>query len=106
MLRLYLIKDFYRKDFELSSIRGGIVAAISIRVEEPLFESQVKRRLNSSEMKPTGITILKFLNENIKREIENYLHRNPSVADIILKRIMETVKEKKSLTGITKLSRE
>lgn len=100
------IKDFYKKDFELSSIRGGIVGAISIRVEEPLFESQVKRRLNSSEMKPTGITILKFLNENIKLEIENYLHRNPSVAAIILKRIQETVKVKKSLTGITKLSRE
>ena len=100
------IKDFYKKDFELSDIRGGIVAAVSIRVEEPLFESQVKRKLNSSEMIPNGISILKFLNENIKLEIENYLHRNPSIADIILKRIQETVKVKKSLTGITKLSRE
>lgn len=100
------INDFYKKDFELSDIRGGIVAAISIRIEVPLFESQAKKRLNSSEMNPKGISILKFLNENIKLEIENYLHRNPSVADIILKRIQETVKEKKSLTDITKLSRE
>lgn len=100
------IKDFYKKDFELSDIRGGIVAAISIRVEEPLFDSQVKKRLNSNEMKPDGISILKFLNENIKLEIENYLHRNPLVADIILKRIQETVKQRKSLAGLTKLSRE
>ena len=100
------IKDFYKKDFELSDIRGGMVAAVSIRVEEPLFDSQAKKKLNSSEMKPNGISILKFLNENIKLEIENFLHRNPTVADIILKRIQETVKQKKSLTAITKLSRE
>ena len=98
------IKDFYKKDFELSDIRGGMVAAISIRVKEPLFESRAKKRLNSCEMNPKGISVLKFLNENIKLEIENYLHRNPSVADIILKRIQETVKEKKSFTDITKLS--
>ena len=83
------------------------MVAVSIRMEEPQFESQVKRRLNSNEMKPNGASILKFLNENIKIEIENYLHRNPSVADIILKRIQQTVKERKSLTGIiTKVSRE
>lgn len=100
------IKDFYKKDFELSDIRGGIVAAISIHVSEPLFDSQVKKRLNSSEITPNGISILKFLNESIRLDIENYLHRNPIVADVILKRIQETVKERKSLVGITKLSRE
>lgn len=100
------IKDFYKKDFELSDIRGGIVAAISIHVFEPLFDSQVKKRLNSSEITPNGISILKFLNESIRIDIENYLHRNPIVADVILKRIQETVKERKSLVGITKLSRE
>ena len=100
------IKDYYKKDFELSDIRGGIVGAVSIRVEEPVFESQAKKRLTCNEMKPNGVSILKFLNENIKMEIDNYLHRNPSVADIILKRILQTSKERKSLTGITKLSRE
>lgn len=100
------LKDFFKRDFELSDIRSGMVAAISLRIDEPLFDSQAKKRLNSSFIRPNGISILKFLNENIRIEIENYLHRNPSTANSIFNRIQETLKAKKALLGITQLSRE
>ncbi|MBO4813534.1 MAG: ATP-binding protein [Muribaculaceae bacterium] len=100
------IKEFYGKNFEFSDIRNGIVAAVSIKVEEPVFESQTKIKLGSNLMWKDGPTIYKFINDFVKREVDNYLHKNPETAEVMLKKIMESERERKAIAGVTKLTRE
>ena len=91
------IKEYFGKNFEYSDIRNGIVAAISIKVEEPVFESQTKTKLGSRDMGPEGPTVAKFIGDFIKKELDNYLHINLDTADILLKKILENEKERKAM---------
>ncbi|MDR2680888.1 MAG: type IIA DNA topoisomerase subunit B [Tannerella sp.] len=100
------VKEFYNKNFEYPDIRAGIIAAISIKVEEPVFESQTKTKLGSKDMGPGGPSIGKFINDFVKKELDNYLHRYPETADILLKKILDSEKERKAIAGVTKLARE
>jgi topoisomerase-4 subunit B len=100
------IKEFYSKNMELADVRNGIVAAIAISVEEPVFESQTKTKLGSRDMAPNGISINKFISDFVKKELDNYLHRNPETADILFQKIQESEKERKAIAGITKIARE
>ncbi len=100
------IKEFYGKNFEYTDIRNGIVAAISIKVEEPTFESQTKIKLGSSVMWKDGPTIYKFVNDFIKKELDDYLHKDAATADIMLKKIQESESERKAIAGVTKQARE
>ena len=101
-----VIKEYYNKNFEYADIRNGIVAAISIKVEEPIFESQTKTKLGSKDMGPEGPTTAKFIGDFIKKELDNFLHRNAETSDILLKKILESEKERKAISGVTKLARE
>lgn len=101
-----IIKEYYNKNFEYSDIRSGIVSAISIKVEEPVFESQTKTRLGSKDIAPGGITITKFIGDFIKKELDNYLHINTETSEILLKKILDSEKERKAIAGVTKLARE
>lgn len=100
------IRDFYRKDFDASDIRTSIIAAISVRVEEPVFESQTKTKLGSRDMGPNGPSVRQFIGDFVKTSLDNFLHKNPEVADAILKKILESEKERKAISGIQKLARE
>ena len=100
------IKEFYAKNFEYTDIRNGMVAAISIKVEEPVFESQTKTKLGSKDVGPEGPTIAKFIGDFLKKELDNYLHKNGEVADVMLKKILASEKECKAIAGVTKLARE
>ena len=100
------VKEFFGKNFEYSDIRNGIVAAISLKVEEPVFESQTKIKLGSSVMWKDGPTIYKFINDFIKRQLDNYLHKNPATAEIMLQKIQESERERKEIAGVTKKTRE
>ena len=108
------IKEFYNKNQEFSDIRNGIVAAIALDVEEPMFESQTKTKLGSNNMwpaipqenKPAGPSINKFVGDFIKTEVDNYLHKHPDVANVMLEKIQESEKERKAIAGVTKLARE
>ena len=100
------IKEFYNKNFEYSDIRNGIVAAISIKVIEPIFESQTKIKLGSTVMYEGGPTVYKFINDYIKKELDNYLHKNTDVAETMLKKIVESEKERKAMAGVAKQARE
>ena len=100
------IKEFFGKPFEYSDIRNGMIAAVSIKVEEPVFESQTKTKLGSRDMGPDGPTVAKFVGDFIKKELDNYLHRNLDVADIILKIVQESERESKEMAGVTKKGRE
>ena len=100
------IKEFYGKNFEYSDIRNGIVAAISIKVEEPVFESQTKIKLGSSIMWKDGPTIYKYINDFIKKELDDFLHKTPATADILLKKIQENERDRKAIAGVTKQVRE
>lgn len=100
------IKEFYAKNFEYSDIRNGIVAAVSIKVEEPVFESQTKIKLGSSIMWKDGPTIYKFINDFIKKELDDYLHKDAETADILLKKIQESERNRKAIAGVTKQARE
>ncbi len=100
------IKEFFNKNFEFSDIRNGMVAAVSIKVEEPVFESQTKTKLGSKDMGPDGPTIGKFLNDFLKKELDNYLHRQTETAELMLKKVQESEKERKAIAGVTKLARE
>ena len=99
-------KEFFNKNFEASDIRQSIVAAVSIKVMEPVFESQTKTKLGSTEMGDSLPTIRTYINEFVKRKLDNFLHKNPEISDIILKKIQQAEKERKDLAGIKKLSRE
>ena len=100
------IKEFYNKNFDYSDIRNGIVAAVSIKVEEPVFESQTKTRLGSRDIGPEGPSVSKFIGDFLKKELDNYLHKNAETADALLKKILESEKERKAIAGVTKLARE
>lgn len=100
------IKEFFNRNFEYSDIRNGIVAAISIKVEEPVFESQTKTKLGSKDMSPNGVSVNKYIGDFLKKELDNYLHKNPETADILQKKILDSEKERKAIAGVTKLARE
>ena len=101
------IKEFFNKNQELTDIRNGMIAAISISVAEPIFESQTKTKLGSRDMDPSGgITVNKFISDFLKKELDNYLHRNISTSEIMLQKIQDSEKERKAIAGITKLARE
>lgn len=101
-----VIKEYYNKNFEYTDIRAGIVAAISIKVEEPVFESQTKTKLGSKDMGSNGPTVTKFINDFLKKELDNYLHIETETSDILLKKIQDSEKERKAIAGVTKLARE
>ena len=100
------IKEFYGKNFEAADIRKSIVSAISVKVEEPVFESQTKTKLGSTDMGPDQPTVRTFVNDFVKTKLDNFLHRNPEVADALLKKILQAERERKELSGIRKLARD
>ena len=100
------IKEFYNKNFEASDIRKSIVAAISIKVEEPVFESQTKTKLGSTDMGPDAPTVRTYINDFIKNNLDNFLHKNPEVAEALLKKILQAERERKELSGIRKLAKD
>lgn len=111
------IKEYYNKNFELADIRSGIVAAIAINVIEPTFESQTKIKLGSTNMAPdkdsegnpyqwSGISVNKFVGDFVSKEVDNYLHKNPMMAETLLKKIIDSEKERKAIAGVSKLARE
>ena len=101
-----VIKEYYNKNFEYSDIRMGITAAVAIKVEEPVFESQTKTKLGSKDIGPEGPTVVKFIGDFVKKELDNYLHKNPETSDILLKKITDSEKERKAIAGVTKLAKE
>ncbi len=100
------IREFYKKDFDLADIRSSLVAAFSIRIEEPVFESQTKTRLGSKDMSPDGVSIRQAVGDFVKEHLDNFLHRHPDTAGALLTRIQESEKERKSMAGVKKLARE
>lgn len=100
------IREFYKKDFEPSDIRTSIIAAISIKIEEPVFESQTKTKLGSRDMGPGGTSIRNFVIDFLSKNLDNFLHKNPETAEILLKKILDSEKERKAISGIQKLARE
>ena len=101
------IKEFYGKNQELSDIRNGIVGAIAINVEEPVFESQTKVKLGSKDMSPTGgVSVNKFVNDFVGLQLDNYLHKHPEVTEVMLKKIQDSERERKAIAGVTKAARE
>lgn len=100
------IKEYFNRNFEYSDIRNGMVAAIAIRVQDPVFESQTKTKLGSREMAPDGVTIAKYVGDFIKKELDNYLHRNLDIADVILKKVQESERDRKAMSGVQKKARE
>ena len=101
-----IVKEYYSKSFDYSDIRSGIVAAISIKVVEPVFESQTKTKLGSKDMAPDGPTVSKFIGDFLKKQLDDYLHKNLQTADILLRKIQDAEKERKAIAGVTKLARE
>jgi topoisomerase-4 subunit B len=100
------IKEFAGKNFEYTDIRNGLVAAIAVNVEEPMFESQTKIKLGSQTMSPGGVSVNKYVGDFIKTEVDNYLHMHSDVAEVMLQKVSESEKERKAMAGITKLARE
>jgi topoisomerase-4 subunit B len=100
------IREFYNKNFDPQDIRSSILAAISVRVEEPVFESQTKTKLGSQNIAPDGPTVRSFITDFLKTELDNFLHRNPETAQALLKRIMQSERERKEIAGIKKLANE
>jgi topoisomerase-4 subunit B len=100
------IREFYNKDYDTSDIRNSLVAAISIKVQEPVFESQTKTKLGSQTIEPNGQSVRNFIGEIIKRHLDNYLHINPDTADALQRKIMQSEKERKDMANIKKLAKE
>ncbi|OWP86770.1 DNA topoisomerase IV [Flavobacterium covae] len=100
------IKEFYNKNFEASDIRKSIVSAISVKVEEPVFESQTKTKLGSTDMGPNSPSVRTYVNDFIKTNLDNFLHKNPEIADLLLRKILQAERERKELSGIRKLAKE
>lgn len=100
------IRDFYGKDFDTGDIHQSVLAAVSIKIMEPVFESQTKTKLGSQHMAPGGQTIRNYVSDIVKRNLDNYLHRNQETAETLLKRIQQSEKERKELAGIKKLAKE
>ena len=101
-----VIRDFYKKDYEASDVRTSIVAAVSVRVQEPVFESQTKTKLGSQNVADGGPSMKNFITEFLAKELDNFLHRNPAIADALKKRIEQNERERKELAGIKKLANE
>ncbi len=101
-----VVRDFFKKDFDASDIRTAIIAAISIKVEEPVFESQTKTKLGSKEVGPGGSTVRNFVMDFLRTKLDNYLHKNPGSTEALLARIQESEKERKAISGIRKIARE
>lgn len=100
------VRDFYKKDFDAADIRSSIIAAISVRIQDPVFESQTKTKLGSTNMAPDGPPVRTYVGDFVARELEIYLHKNPTVADALLKRILQSERERKEIAGIKKLANE
>lgn len=100
------LRDLYKKDFDASDVRASIVAAISVRVQEPVFESQTKTKLGSLNVAPDGPTMRTFINDFVKKHLDDYLRRNPAASDALLKRILQSERERKEIAGIKKLANE
>ena len=100
------IRDFFKKDWESTDIRTGIVAAVSVKIIEPVFESQTKTKLGSTEVEPGGQSMRSFVGDFIGRELDNFLHKHPAVAEVLQQRILQSERERKELSGIRKLARE
>ncbi len=100
------IREFYKKDFDAADIRNSLVAAISIRVIEPVFESQTKTKLGSKDIGPDGPSVRNFIVDFVKEKLDNYLHKNPEAADALQKKILESEKDRKAISGIQKLAKE
>ncbi len=101
-----VIKEFYNKPFDASDIRKSIVSAVSIKVEEPVFESQTKTKLGSTDIGPKGPSVRTFINDFIKVKFDNFLHKNPDVAEALLRKILQAERERKELSGIRKLAKD
>jgi topoisomerase IV subunit B len=100
------VRDFYKKDYDAADIRGSIVGAISLRVQEPVFESQTKTKLGSIEMGPDGPAVRAYINEFVKEALDNYLHKNPSTAEALKKRVEQSERERKDMAGVKKLANQ
>jgi topoisomerase-4 subunit B len=100
------IREFYRKDFDPSDIRASVAVALSLKIEEPVFESQTKTKLGSRDMAPGGASVRNFIIDFLKKHLDNYLHKHGETADVLLKKIIESEKERKAISGIQKLARE
>lgn len=100
------LRDFYKKEYDATDIRASIVAAISLKVQEPVFESQTKTRLGSLNVAPDGPSVRAYVNDFVKKELDNYLHRHSDTADALLKRIMQSERERKEIAGIRKIANE
>ena len=100
------VRDFFGKNFDFNDIRSGITAAISIRIQEPLFESQTKTKLGSREIEEGGVTIQKFVNDFLKERLDNHLHIHSETANALLKKVQENERERKALAGISKAAKE
>ncbi len=100
------IRDYYNKNFDVSDIRQGIVAAVSIKIEEPVFESQTKTKLGSKDMSPNGTSVRNYINDLITQQLDNYLHKHSEVSETLYKKILESEKERKAISGIQKLAKE
>ncbi len=101
-----VIKDFYGKGFELQDVRSSIHAAVSVKVMEPVFESQTKTKLGSQDVGPDGPSMRSFINDFLSRELDNFLHKHPAVAETLLRKILQSERERKDMAGIKKLARE
>jgi topoisomerase-4 subunit B len=100
------IRDFYKKDFETGDIRASMVAALSIKVQEPVFESQTKTKLGSQNIEPDGQSIRNYIMDIVKKHLDNFLHMNPDTAEALLRKIMQSEKERKEWANIKKIARE
>ncbi|MCP4220724.1 MAG: type IIA DNA topoisomerase subunit B [bacterium] len=100
------IREFYKKDFDISDIRSSIIAAVSVKVEEPVFESQTKTKLGSKDMGPNGPTVRNFVVDFLKTSLDNFLHKNSETAELLQRKILESEKERKTMSGIKKIARE
>src|SRR5690554_3314801 len=100
------VREFYKKDFDASDIRASIIAAVAIKVQEPVFESQTKTKLGSQSIGPEGPTVRTFINDFVKKALDDYLHKNPDTAEALQKRIQQSERERKDIAGIKKLANE
>ncbi len=100
------IREYYKKEFDAADVRASIVSAISIRVQEPVFESQTKTKLGSQNVGPQGPTVRSFINDFVKKSLDDYLHKHPADADSLLKRILQSERERKDIAGIKKLAND
>lgn len=100
------VRDFYKKDYEASDIRASIIAAIAVRIQEPVFESQTKTKLGSTLMAPEGVSVRSYVGDFVAKELEIYLHKHPTAADALQKRILQSERERKDIAGIKKLAND